>query len=291
MDIDHYQRLAGETDQTGEHESSIFIAILGLTGEVGTLASSLKKFLRDGENYTLYPEHVREELGDILWYLAILANKLQQPLSEVAKQNLEKIRARWTEADGTLFSSTFYDESFPTNEQLPRTFKVQFREICSGGRTEVRLTRDGKKCGDRLTDNAAYDDGYRYHDVFHLAYAAVLGWSPVTRKLLRCKRRSDKDTDEIQDGGRASVIEEGIAALVFGYAERHQFLDGITTLDFELLKTVKDMTKTLEVTNASWRQWERAVLEGFKAFRILKERKGGFITVDLMTKTLTYSKT
>jgi NTP pyrophosphatase (non-canonical NTP hydrolase) len=288
MDLDEYQRLANETDQTGD--SSIFVAILGLAGEVGTLASSLKKLLRDGENYTLYPQHVREELGDILWYLAILATKLDQPLSEVANGNLSKIRARWADVEeGALFPSTYFDDSFPPSEQIPRKFKVKFEEVRRGLRTEVRLTRDGNPCGDRLTDNAAYDDGYRYHDVFHLAYAAVLGWSPVTRKLLGCKRRSDKLVDEIQDGGRASVIEEGIAALVFGYAEKHQFLDGTTRLDFDLLKTVKDMTKTLEISNASWRQWERAILEGYKAFRILKKRKGGFITVDLATKSLTYS--
>jgi hypothetical protein len=52
-------------------------------------------------------------------------------------------------------------------------------------------------------------------DVFHLAYAAVLGWSPVTRKLLDRKRRSNPQVDLAEDGGRAIVIEEGIAAMAF----------------------------------------------------------------------------
>ena len=48
----------------------------------------------------------------------------------------------------------------------------------------------GEKIGDELTDNAYKDDGYRFHDVFHSAYVAILGWSPVIRKLLKRKRKS-----------------------------------------------------------------------------------------------------
>ena len=37
----------------------------------------------------------------------------------------------------------------------------------------------------RLFPNAYRDDGYRFHDVMHLTFAALLGWSPVLRSLLR----------------------------------------------------------------------------------------------------------
>jgi hypothetical protein len=78
--------------------------------------------------------------------------------------------------------------------------------------------------GDTLTDASFVADGYRFYDVFHLAHAAVLGWSPVSRSLLGRKRRSDPQIDEAEDGGRAIVIEEGIAALVFAYAASHNYL-------------------------------------------------------------------
>ena len=42
---------------------------------------------------------------------------------------------------------------------------------------------DSQRLGNDLMDNAYEDDGYRFHDVFHLACAAVLGWSPVLRAL------------------------------------------------------------------------------------------------------------
>jgi len=73
----------------------------------------------------------------------------------------------------------------------------------------------GEKIGDELTDNAYKDDGYRFHDVFHSAYVAILGWSPVIRKLLKRKRKRKPRVDEVEDGGRAGVIDEAISAIVF----------------------------------------------------------------------------
>ena len=64
------------------------------------------------------------------------------------------------------------------------------------------LRCNGLNFGDRLTDNIVDPDGYRYHDIFHFAYAVHLGWSPVIRSLLRAKRKSVPATDENEDGGR-----------------------------------------------------------------------------------------
>ena len=66
-----------------------------------------------------------------------------------------------------------------------------------------------------------------YHDVFHYAYVAVLGWSPVVRALLQLKRKSNKVVDETQDGARANLIEEGIAALVFAEAKSQAFFKNV----------------------------------------------------------------
>ncbi len=96
--------------------------------------------------------------------------------------------------------------------------------------------------GDPLTDNSHVDNGYRFHDVFHLAYAAVLGWSPVTRKLMGRKRKSNANIDEAEDSGRAIVSEEGIALMAFAYATSHNYLDGVTRLDFPFLDVIKDIT-------------------------------------------------
>jgi hypothetical protein len=81
--------------------------------------------------------------------------------------------------------------------------------------------------GQELDDNVHEADGYRFHDVFHLACAAVLGWSPVTRRNLKRKRRSVDAMDRNEDGGRATVVEEGISALVFAYALDHNRMQSV----------------------------------------------------------------
>ena len=65
---------------------------------------------------------------------------------------------------------------------------------------------------------------------------------------MRRKRKSDPRVDEVEDGGRAIVIEEGISAMVFSYAERRNFLEGAEGVNYDLLRTIKDMTSHLEVS-------------------------------------------
>ena len=47
--------------------------------------------LRDGDAHELFSEEMAEELGDVLWYVANLATKLELSLSEVAERNLRKV--------------------------------------------------------------------------------------------------------------------------------------------------------------------------------------------------------
>lgn len=291
MKFSEYQKKAAETDRTGvDPERASLVSVLGLSGEAGTLAASLKKFLREGPNYKFYREHVAEELGDILWYVATLASKQRLSLDQVAHRNLRKIRSRWSPEAAGERVFRFLDEGYPKKEQLPRRFKVLFRERRTRTGAKLFLSRNGRGCGDPLTDNSYFEDGYRFHDVFHLAYAAVLGWSPVTRKLLGCKRRSSPRVDEVEDGGRATVIEEGISAFVFDYAKAHNFLDGITEIDFDLLKLVKSLTSNLEVRRASWRDWELAILEGYRIFRIINRVRGGYVVADLFDRKLEFER-
>jgi NTP pyrophosphatase (non-canonical NTP hydrolase) len=64
----------------------------GLTGEVGELNSYLAKCYRD-EKYVLQDE-VKKELGDILWFVAMIASAYDLSLLEVAEANLEKLDSR-----------------------------------------------------------------------------------------------------------------------------------------------------------------------------------------------------
>ncbi|MCA3155771.1 MAG: nucleotide pyrophosphohydrolase, partial [Burkholderiales bacterium] len=184
--------------------------------------------------------------------------------------------------------SAAFDADFKENEQLPRRFEVELREVVVEGRKKIRTRVNGQQVGDDLTDNSDDPDGYRFHDVFHLAYVAVLGWSPVIRKLLKKKRRSVPAIDEVQDGGRAQVLDEGVAALVFDYAKEHRWLEGVSDLDYKLLRTIKGVTSLLEVRERSIGEWQRAILVGFDVWRQVLSAGGGRILVDQNTKSLTF---
>lgn len=288
MRLDEYQRLAQRTDQApkGRHDD-VLIPLLGVAGEIGTLLAEHKKYLRDGPAYELYPARLAEELGDILWYVANLATKFDLSLAQIATDNLAKTTDRFGPSKAS--DGRFFDADFPEAERLPRHLLVTFedREV-DGVRQAVARTDHGQPLGDPLTDNAHVPDGYRFHDVFHLAYAAHLGWSPVTRRNLACKRRSDPRIDEVEDGGRAIVTEEAIAAFMFDYAAGHGFFESVDSVDFANLKTIKSLTDGFEVRVRTAREWETAILAGFVVWRRLRDGDGGTIRVDLDRREIAY---
>ena len=94
--------------------------------------------------------------------------------------------------------------------------------------------------------------------------------------LLGRKRRSVPAIDEAEDGGRAIAIEEGISALVFSYAAEHDYLEGVEHVDHELPQAIKVMVSLLEVGDHRAADWEKAILEGFAAWRAVRAADGGF---------------
>lgn len=69
---------------------------LGLAGEAGEVGNALKKTLRDDRAKVTTERRAKiiGEMGDVLWYLARLATHLNVELSEVARQNVAKLRDR-----------------------------------------------------------------------------------------------------------------------------------------------------------------------------------------------------
>ena len=65
-------------------------------------------------------------------------------------------------------------------------------------------------------------------------------------------------------------------------------LDGVRTLDFQLLRTIKDMTSHLEVRECTTGEWEQAILQGFTVWRAVLAGRGGRIAVDLDRRCLEY---
>jgi NTP pyrophosphatase (non-canonical NTP hydrolase) len=290
MDLNSYQTIAKQTDQVPSRGDvsvgiDIIVPLLGLAGETGELLSEYKKQLRDGDSHQLFRERVAEELGDLLWYIANVASKFDLSLQEIADANLAKTQDRWGKADSSHIN---FDAGYGPAESFPRQFEVELREVTIDGAMKIRAYVDGKKIGADLDDNAYDPDGYRFHDVFHLAYVAVLGWSPVVRDLLKRKRKSDKQVDNVEDGGRAKVVDEGISALVFDYARVHDWLQQVPDLDYQLLRTIKGMTSRLQVKARSMAEWQRAILLGFEIWRKVLENNGGRILVNLDDRSMTF---
>ena len=279
MNFNRYQDEALRSDRTLDQNdmTSTIVPMLGLAGETGQLLTEYKKHLRDGKAHRLFEDRVAEELGDLLWYIANVASKFNLSLSDIARENLAKIEQRKPSRKHRYLS---FDSDLPSTERLPRRFEVTLDDQIGSDSHRVILSIDNEQFGAELTDNAYDTDGYRFHDIFHFAYAAVLGWSPVTRALLRRKRKSQPRLDEVEDGGRAVAIEEGVVALVFDYARRHSFLAGVTALDSQLLRMIKDMTSHLEVSQCTTGEWEEAILQGFAVWRRVNADGGGRISID-----------
>lgn len=70
-------------------------ALLGISGEAGELSENVKKWIFYGR--PLDRQEMKEELGDLLWYVALACNALGVPLSEVMEANISKLKSRFPE--------------------------------------------------------------------------------------------------------------------------------------------------------------------------------------------------
>lgn len=205
--------------------------------------------------------------------------------SDVARSNLRKARGAFLPPQASDLETLDFDRTFEEEEQLPRQFRIRVNQRGSG---KSYLQWQGVFIGDPLTDNIADHDGYRFHDVFHFAYAAVLHWSPVMRALIKHKRKSSPLCDEAQDSGRAIVVEEGISAWLFSVAKELNYFEGQKKVSLGVLKTVGEFVRGYEVENCPLKLWEKAILEGYTVFRQLKANQGGWIVGDRTERSIRY---
>lgn len=295
LTFSEYERLASRTDVAPKHDlKGMMVPLLGLAGEVGSLLSEHKKHLREGKRYSVFTDHVAEEIGDILWYLANIASKSGLSLSDIAAENLAKlevsppagaIAAKSKHAANRLAR---FDDGFPPSQRLPLRLRVEFREVRDAAGLRLEIYQDGKQLGQPLTDNVHHDDGYRFHDVFHLSYAILLGWSPITRRLLGVKRKSKPRIDEVEDGGRAGVTEEAVSALVFAHAAQHAYFEDANSIDYDLLKTIGMMCGPFEVRARSAKEWEAAILKSYEVWRQVRDHRGGVFVGDAVAGTISF---
>lgn len=112
MNGNEYQRKAMRTNnheagekiiasmQAGNNTGEILNASLGLSGEVGELNDLLKKWIFHEKN--IDREHIKKEIGDIMWYIALMAESFGFELDGIMTTNIEKLESRYPEGFDTV---------------------------------------------------------------------------------------------------------------------------------------------------------------------------------------------
>ncbi len=97
MELNEYQKEALKTAMYPAKHKIVYSA-MGLGNEAGEVMGKIKKWLRGDDGEGAMSDERREslkgELGDVLWYLAVLANDLDLTLDDIAKNNVEKLQSR-----------------------------------------------------------------------------------------------------------------------------------------------------------------------------------------------------
>ena len=96
LTLNRYQSLANRSAGAGgEGEQRLVVSALGLAGEAGEFANLVKKMTAHGHPFD--PESLKDELGDVLWYLAEAATAVGLNLEDIASHNVDKLIKRYPE--------------------------------------------------------------------------------------------------------------------------------------------------------------------------------------------------
>lgn len=98
MNFKDYQGKSMRTVQTGQsRETRLTMAALGLVGEAGEVVDRIKKILYHDHDVDTERPKLVEELGDVLWYMAVIAEAIEVGLDVVANTNVDKLFRRYPE--------------------------------------------------------------------------------------------------------------------------------------------------------------------------------------------------
>ncbi|KKS65334.1 MAG: MazG nucleotide pyrophosphohydrolase [Parcubacteria group bacterium GW2011_GWB1_42_6] len=88
-----YQKLCKQTAKKFEtDEKEILIWGLGIAGEAGDVASCIKKtYAHDNDQRA----DIRENIGDTLWYAAMICNFFGWDMQKILDENAAKLKARY----------------------------------------------------------------------------------------------------------------------------------------------------------------------------------------------------
>lgn len=96
MNLNEYQTLALRTAKPKDAKNELFHLFLGLCGEAGEIAEKVKKVIRDKDSdfSEFDTDDLKKELGDVLWHVAVIADRFDIELEAVGDTNIKKLASR-----------------------------------------------------------------------------------------------------------------------------------------------------------------------------------------------------
>ena len=92
-----------DADYTGKvpvvDVGGVFNSCLGLSGEVGETLDMIKKWVFHEKELDV--DHLKKELGDIMWYMAMMCYSFGFDLDEILQMNIDKLKARYPDGFDT----------------------------------------------------------------------------------------------------------------------------------------------------------------------------------------------
>ena len=95
INFNQYQKEAFDLISEDGRKDMVLNGVLGLAGESGECCDIVKKNRFQG--HELNKEHLIEELGDVMWYIAMMCHALNWDLNEIMQMNIDKLKARFPE--------------------------------------------------------------------------------------------------------------------------------------------------------------------------------------------------
>jgi NTP pyrophosphatase (non-canonical NTP hydrolase) len=90
MNVNEYQLSAKATAIYPPNRAMEYL-VCGLVSEAGEVAGVHKKYIRDKYTANEYHTRMTDEIGDVLWYVAMLCNEMDINMEEVMENNINKL--------------------------------------------------------------------------------------------------------------------------------------------------------------------------------------------------------
>ena len=75
---------------------------------------------------------------------------------------------------------------------------------------------------------------------------------------------------------------------MYGHARKHNYFEGVSHIDNEILSTTRNLVSGFEVESRSAYEWRTAILKSYDIFRKLRNNNGGVVEVDLNKREIVY---